>query len=260
MELRIAGFKIHVQFQNSEWRGLKKEYINQIEKMFRPFIFRAEPNPDAIIVIKDQNKIFTMRKNIDQKNQYFINTFIKISNTHFITFYQHSLIGVFQMILKYILIDLLYKNQGFGLHCSAVLIKNKAQIFRAKSGGGKSTILNLLKSVYKPIVDDFGIVKLINNNYYFYHSKFLEKQNFKRENQYYEIGNLFIIKKSSFNGITQASDDIINSKILEQAIFLTNSMIKIDIILKLTKKYPVKFLFFSKDRLKLRNVLRKFDN
>lgn len=103
----------------------------------------------------------------------------------------------FQYFVRNVLQDFLGKNKsGFFLHCSGVLMGNKAYLFLGPQSSGKSTISRMLSGVAQKLVDDSGIIIKENKNFYLYQTPFIEKRSFVKSYKGYLIDKIFFISKS----------------------------------------------------------------
>src|SRR3989344_2810424 len=71
---------------------------------------------------------------------------------------------LFNDLLKIVLINILNKNNGFILHASSLVKRNKGYIFVGKEGSGKSTIRKLHSDLLS-LGDDSALVRKESNKY-----------------------------------------------------------------------------------------------
>jgi hypothetical protein len=203
--LSIAGFHIALRLAATEELYPVTILKDLILHYCKPFIVHKKPTKihHTVTVTTAQTYSMILQK---MKKQRFINFYQRISNLHTITFYHISIIQ-FQVVLRYALLHLLAENHGFFLHASAVRQGNVAHIFLGPSGAGKSTATKLSKSIFTPIADDTVIIKKERNMYYCYQTPFYEKEwELKRSTTRYQIGNIYILQKSTQTSIVPIVD------------------------------------------------------
>lgn len=256
--LTIAGFNIKINFQKINWVWLRDKLQKEIEKHYQGFInndFKKSFDYQINFIQREFLKIL-----FKQGEGYFVN-FCRLLNKNTIeTYYQISLIQL-ELIINKILQELLSKNKGFVFHASANLINNRASLFLAPSGGGKSTIMTLLSKKFLPLAGDTVIIKKEKKQYYIYQTPFSEKDHWLKKNkERYPLGKIFFIKKAPYFKVKP----IINKKIALDLIlkqFWTNEMeLKKQITHVLSFVGGFKefyYLYFAKDQQKLINFISK---
>ena len=138
---------------------------------------------------------------------------------------------------------------GFLLHASAVALENKAYLFSAPSGTGKSTHTHLWLDYFREkaviINDDKPAIRLINGIFYACGTPWSGKTD-ENENIQIPLKAIAYIKQSKENYINKAESEKAIKYILEQTIRPTghSSMDKLLTLLdKLLKEIPVYELF-----------------
>ena len=203
--LSIADFNISLNFFQTERAYMRIKWIGEILTYYKDFIDMKNPKRIDYSI----NFIVNERADIifDNKTQRrFINFYESESETKLTTYYQ---IGIyqFQIIIINILHNLLSKNDGFLLHASANKFNRQAALFLGDHGSGKSTIMKMLNSKYPALADDSAIVRKESNNYYFFQTPLIEKENwFKRESVEYKIKNIFFLRKANFYKIEKVKN------------------------------------------------------
>ena len=101
--------------------------------------------------------------------------------------------------LKFLLRSVLCsENHGILIHASSIGMGKRGYAFTGKSGSGKTTITELMRS--KEILsDDMTIIKRIKGRYMLYHSPWQNMNNIPMHRNLmkpYELGALFFIKKA----------------------------------------------------------------
>lgn len=109
---------------------------------------------------------------------------------------------IFDFFFKTAIAALFLKNDGFFLHSSSFLHNGQGLIFAGKKGSGKSTILKLA-SGFKPLNDDFSIIRKDNNIFYIYSSPFHEKNPIPKTDIKAPVNKVFFLSKASKNGLEE---------------------------------------------------------
>ena len=218
-----------------------------------------ESRYDATIEITDQESCKITSKLIGKKQTFFISAFVKNDNLYFTTFYQHSSLTTFQLILQLVLNRLLADNHGFILHSSAIIHRKKVYIFAGQSGSGKSTVLKLLDNSYKPFTDDNLIVRKQNGVFYCFQAPLNIKENLIIKNQKaYDVGEIFFLNKSKKNKLEKISNYEAVKQFLKIIKFKKNSSKQIKTALKFISANDIFYnLYFSKNTDQLTKTLKK---
>lgn len=255
--LQIAGMVIKLKFKPSRIVYPQQRIKSELLKNYRNFMIDRSKRPDFVIEYLWNDHPETLTKKNDRR-VYMDIGIRKANENKLILFYQSSE-SQFELILRDVLIDLLIKNKGLALHASAVLINNKAQVFLAKSGGGKTTIANLLSNAQQKLAEDIIFIKKIREDYFFYQTPFHEGNDLiKKTNKRFKIGSFFFLRKSK-----RIKRELIKNKqriltiLLKQVLFRANDqLIKSTIVVnEIVQKYNFFNLFFTKDEEKINNFL-----
>ena len=130
--------------------------------------------------------------------------------------YAESL-AIYRKILSYIL---QHKN-GLFLHCAAIVYNDKAFLFLAKSGVGKTTHISLWKKCFKNSVKiingDKPIIRMIGNDFYVYGTPWRGKEKLGK-NVSCKIYGCAFIERAKDNSVVKASADYFIKKIFEQIV------------------------------------------
>lgn len=210
--VQIAGFYIQIIFHDTTEgiyarEKLKKEILTFTKKFQTSY---SGPYDYSISFVNMD--FFKAIFHGESGNTYF-SSFVKKKEGEIKTYYEISIFQ-FQLLLKLILYELLTKNGGCILHSSSILYKNKAILFLGHEGAGKSTIIRLLKDVYRPLSDDTSLIKKVDGAYWVYQWPIVEKQWWvKKKNEAYLLEKFFFIKQSKKTESKQLHD---TAKIFEQ--------------------------------------------
>lgn len=193
--LSVAGVGIKINFTESEDTYGREYFQKKILARFGGFIPKKYIRPEYAINITDALEIEAIHKK-GKKSLYFLTIQYEGKNT-IRTFY-HISMREFSMILRNLVQSVIIrKGSGFLLHASAVAIGGKAVIFTGNSGAGKTTIMTLLSSVYKPLADDSIIIKREKGRYYAYQTPLLAKDYWMRKDyEKYPVSDIYFLKKS----------------------------------------------------------------
>ncbi len=252
--LLIAGFTIEIEFLPIKNLYHKTTIANLIALKYKRFIIRGQnPKSDYRITFKEKNNILFIKKN---SNSY-IHYAKKLSRFHEETNYQIS-ISQFEILLRDILLFLLKKNEGIILHSSSLDHKIYGGIlFIGRTGAGKSTVVNYLKSNGVIIEDDLTILRKINNQYYLFHTPFHSKLPWKSKSKNaYPLAKVLFLNKSINNKILSINKDKVVNRLKNS--FYTNNeyyVYQMSFILKFISSYSNFFsLYFSKNKKELNKL------
>lgn len=257
--LSIAGFNIRVNLKPTEWKLTLQLKEQEINKYWSGFIVKNPKKIDYIINLVEETHIKTIDK-IKEKTRYIV---FYIKNTDR-TLTVNYLISVFhfQILLRQIVNDLLSQHNGLILHASSNLINNKASIFLAPSGGGKSTMMKILSKKYQPLGDDTVIIKKEYKQYFVYQSPMIEKESWiKKGNKRYQLDKIYLLNKSSDYLIKNITDNKIKlDKIFQQFWSDKNTYSKqVKNIIGLTQNIHFYDIFFGINSGKLITLINKHD-
>lgn len=195
LNLLISGFYIEINFHKCEWHYAFNKLTNEIINYYSDFIVHDKTKQVNAEINIIQKVIIVSKK---KRNTLFTELFEQ-KNNKIITYYQIGIIQ-FQLIINILLNRLLSQNRGLVLHGSACLVKNKAMVFLGLSGFGKSTLIKMLNRQYPALADDSVIIRKIGEKFYFFQTPVIEKEDWiKKSKIKYQLGKIFIIKKSSKN-------------------------------------------------------------
>ncbi|OIK06811.1 hypothetical protein [Bacillus sp. MUM 13] len=91
----------------------------------------------------------------------------------------------------------LVKENCFMVHCAAIIVDGKANLFMGPSGAGKSTIAEkALSSGYKLLTDDTAIVQVVGDTLYAYSSPYKSKSGLIGDTSCYIVNNFYILSQS----------------------------------------------------------------
>lgn len=205
--LSVAGFNIGIKFKKTDQPNLKKLFRQQIQNFYKNFIvFQKSQIIDYWIEVI-QRKNFEVYVQIEHgkdelKKRNYVIFYEEVEYKKIVTFYHLSMLQ-FQLVLREVCQKLLVENQGLIFHASASLVEGSAWIFLGPSGAGKSTAMTILSSKYKALADDTIIIRKEGiNSFYFYQTPFQEKNAwFDKSPKRYNLGKIFILKKSKYNKI-----------------------------------------------------------
>ncbi|OGG16742.1 hypothetical protein A3D78_01440 [Candidatus Gottesmanbacteria bacterium RIFCSPHIGHO2_02_FULL_39_14] len=196
--LRIAGFNFRIYFCyhqhepeatlmvrkfqlqiTNAYEGFRIEKISKIDQKIEVH-FRLPVIYPTTISIKGSSLIF-----FEEKEN------LIITSAH-LSLYQ------FSFLLLTLLQRLLSNNQGFILHTSASVINGRVCLFLAPSGGGKTTVIRLLRRKFTPLANDSVAVRWENKKYFIYQTPLLEdfKPKIKNTVRTYPLGKLFLLEKA----------------------------------------------------------------
>lgn len=222
----IAKVKIKIIFKYEKYKYEKYEFfIKAIQLRYKNFITSRKNNIDYTIEVI-VNDITPKVYYDNSSNVYYIQYFQESAETKITTYYDISVSQFSQIILK-ILDRILSKSNGFILHASCLHYKDKAYIFLAPSGGGKSTLSTFSKNKIKILADDHIAIRKINNTYRVFilpdvHTIALIKR-YRRLNQIdFPIGAIFLIHKSDKWSLSEESANI-QDKLMAQLLTQKNS-------------------------------------
>ena len=128
---------------------------------------------------------------------------------------------------------------GFMLHSSAVCYNNKAYLFTADSGTGKSTHTSLWKSYLKDkafiLNDDKPAIRLIDGKFYAAGTPWSGKTD-QNENLLVEVGSVAILKRGKENKISPLNPSMAVLPLISQTAFPTKYE-RIDALSELLEKF-----------------------
>jgi len=196
--LRIAGFVVKIVCEPTEQVFFKHKLIEAIQQIWGRggFLKKASKAWDFEIRFVSQAKRMRIIQKDKGKNHYYLTFQRDFASRRVIAFYHTSLLS-FQMLLREIAAFLLLKD-GFLLHASSCQDgKGNLKIFLAPSGGGKTTIANLIsktKTCMK-FSDDILLIRKVKGEWFFFGPPFVEKGMLPTKRKEKDV-EIFFIKKS----------------------------------------------------------------
>ncbi len=208
--LSIAGYIVKIEsfcsYQN---------IIHSIRKFYNNCIITKKPDKiDYQIIINNENKILLLRR---KNNRLFYIDFFKLhKNKITVNFASNPL--YFEIIFRYMLLELLSKDNGFLLHAAGNIIHDKVVLFSGSSGVGKSTIMTILSDNYELFVDDIVCVRRIHNKYYAFRTPFIRKNTLQILGaKPYLINGLYFLEREKSSRIFALKDSsLIAQKLLSE--------------------------------------------
>ncbi|MCM8788059.1 MAG: hypothetical protein NC935_08440 [Candidatus Omnitrophica bacterium] len=252
--LNIGGFNIQINFNKTELGFAYKKLKEDILNCYQGFITDKTKLVNYTIKIIEK-KLFEV---LLKEKKRFINIYEKKGGKLIISFYQISLIQ-FQLILRDIIGELLAQQGGFILHASSIADRNKALIFTGKNSSGKSTMIKLLHPQYKALADDTVIIRKQANQYFFYQTPFIEKEDWiEKASGKYLLKKVFFLRKAKFFKLEKIVDkDYILNRLLKQ--FWTIDQYgkkQLHYLTQFVAKFNnFYFFYFNKDKEKLIKLL-----
>lgn len=255
--LSIADLTIEIYFSKTPWTQLQKKLKRDIHYQCKWLIRNDTP---SIIDFKINYIHKTQAQILSFKNtsSFYIFLYESINGNKIATVYQDG-IFLFLLLLRIVIQKLLSQRQGFIIHSSSVATEKIAYLFLGAEGAGKSTVVLLLSSKYKPLTDDVSIIKKVKNEFYLYQSPFTEKINYKKTNQKYKIGKIFFLNKSEKNHLIRIFDKNRIMKLLSRQITFNPKNYKQEIttVRDFIEARPFYFLYFNKNKEELASLLEK---
>lgn len=255
----IADFIIKLNFYPAEITYPKKKLVTEIKSYYKQFLTKTANRKEDFTI----NFSHTHGSILSKKGDSLISTICRyISNKEITTHYEISFF-YFQRLVFTIIISLLTKKKILFLHASAAIASGKCDVFLGKPGAGKSTIIKLLKSRYKPFADDSIFLYKKNNVYYCHQTPFYEKNFINKRNISYPLGNIYILNKSSLYKISKIEKkEHLLDLIIQQAISMSlNNKAYLRLILSFIHKDDCFFnLFFGKSSKKVLFLLKPNKN
>ena len=193
--LSQAGFTVKVVFKPTEFGYAREVLISSFKKAWASFLVNKSRNVDFTVVVSSEAGKKEILVRDGGKNYYYLTYARNFKGRKVDTFYTVNLRGL-DMLFKEIFAYLLRKD-GFLLHASSVVDKKgNLSVFMARSGGGKTTTLNLFRGAgYAKFGDDIVLVRKIARHWKFFSPPFIEKNELSVKKQA-SRANLYIVKKA----------------------------------------------------------------
>lgn len=219
--LGTAGFVIEIVLEPTEQVFFKRKLIEDLKQIWGKggFFQRRAKNIDFEVKFTSGENHMELFQKEKGKHHYYLTSKRDFSSHKIKTFYHIGLL-VFQIILKEILTFLVAKD-GFLLHASGCWDKKgDLKIFMASSGGGKTTIANLLTGKkWSKFSDDALIVRRIDKKWVFFSPPFVEKERLP-VNKKFSKAEIFFIKKAKKPARLELSDENETLRLVLQQIWL----------------------------------------
>ncbi len=196
--LKSAGFVIRLVCEPTEQVFFKHKLIEGIQEIWGRggFLEKTSKTWDfEIRFVSQANRMRIIQKEGGKKHYYL--TFQRdFTSRKVIAFYYTSL-PIFQMLLREIMAFLLLRD-GFLLHASSCQDKKgNLKAFLAPSGGGKTTIADLISKTktFVKFSDDILLIRKVKGEWFFFSPPFVEKEMLPTKRKAKNI-EIFFIKKS----------------------------------------------------------------
>lgn len=252
--ISVAGLYIQINFYPTEREFIRKKLRSEIKSFYKYFIVTNQNiKPQYFIDLYDDIKLEYHIDGSTTSSKLFIECCQIIDHYRIKTSYWISILQL-QFVIFNLLDSFLCKNNGFILHTSANIVNNQAFLFLAPSGGGKSTIMNLLKCSYTPLVDDFAIIKKEHDQYFVYPPLLIEKYEWiNKSNKGYPIRQVIFLEKSKSIHLKPIHDFNKIFQLLSKQIWASRSTYKLMMrnILEFINECRFYTLKFTKDENKL---------
>jgi hypothetical protein len=252
--ISVAGYTIKMCFQKKKsFYFIKQEII----QLLKHFILSTSPKKIDFTIefIEKQNFIFIERKHESLTAIYL---YEEARGNRIITYNYISATQLFIIIRR--VIEKLIKNKGIFLHASSCFINNEVFLFLAKSGGGKTTVSNLIAKQDQKLTDDVAIITQEGGKFFVYQTYFVEESPFFRSIKKFPLGKIFFIKKSNiYKIIKMKRDNRTLDKMTEQIYTELEEYKKekIAFILNIFSQFDNFYtLKFGKDRKKLEELFK----
>jgi hypothetical protein len=254
--LSFAGFTVKVTFQPTELTVLKESLANTLRHFWlnKGYISKKRKADFEVIFVSDEKTEILVR---GKKHYYLISERDFKNKKIYCSYYIGP--GEFEIVLREITRFLVKKN-GFLLHASSVLNKNKLLVFLARSGGGKTTAANMISSFKgsRKFSDDSLVVKKEKGKWVFYSTPFVEKNKIFKKS-FCKSAKMFILKKNNKAAIKK-SEGQKNLKFILAQIWLREKQVDKD-LLRLAMEFAHDNDFYilqtSLQREKMRKVVNE---
>lgn len=251
----VVGIKIKIILTINPGNGAdplsaKKSFEKLLKSYLGSFESKKKFNrPDFIIHISSSTDIpATDFLKIEGTSVYTM-VLKDVSERKIHTFYQ---IGIYQFhyIFHKAIENILSQHHGFGIHSSAILRNGSVDLFLGKSGAGKSTISSMLSQEFTKLTDDLSFVRKKNSHYYYYDAPEIDKDWKDRKTSFYNIKNVYFLRKSSFFKVKKLNNDEALALLLK-SIQIVNRESITDLISFIEKINSFSYFYFTKDKYQL---------
>ncbi len=217
--IQSAGFYFKLVF--TPWKPKNnKGFTNLnllIQEYFNPNLINIAPNNFHTVVFEQKTPFFITRPQKNKSESHYLLFASKKESTTYT--YQHISLSQFFYLFIDIIHDLLVKNHGFIIHASSVIYENKAYIFTAKPGGGKTTTAQKIVKNTRQFSDDALIIRKIKNKYWCFQPPFDSKMNYHKDPLGYKVAGIFFVKKNKPFKISPVEPTERNFKSLVQQVW-----------------------------------------
>jgi hypothetical protein len=196
--LEVAGFAIKMVLEPSEQIFFKYKLVEAIQQVWGKGSFLGKTSKTwdfEIRFVSRANQMSIIQRERGKKHYYL--TFQRDFTSRKVIAFYHTSLPTFQILLREIMAFLLLRD-GFLLHASSCQDeKGNLKVFLAPSGGGKTTIANLLSKTkaFVKFSDDILLIRKVKGEWFFFSPPFVEKEMLPTKRKAKNI-EIFFIKKS----------------------------------------------------------------
>lgn len=206
--IQVAGFVIRLVFEPTESVFFKRKFLKGVQEIWGKGGFLRATTKKAdfeIRFVRDASQIEILQKERGTKHYYL--TFQRDFGSRKVSTFYYIGTPALQMLLREILAFLVSKD-GFLLHASSCLDESgNLFVFLAPSGGGKTTVADLLSKLsgFVKFSDDMLIVRKVRNKWVFFSPPFVEKDDLPTKRKT-EAAKIFFVRKSNSASEEKISD------------------------------------------------------
>lgn len=218
--INIAGFLLKLKLHESKGINVRNMFIHQVKNTFKPFIMApSSVKADIVLNVVEREKIMD-KASVAKKGQMSAVLFRRKRGGNEI--YYDLSTQQFQEVVRRLIFKGIYFKKGLILHCSSVIHQGRANLFIAPSGGGKTTILNLLRPHCQAFADDAVLVKKEADGYYCYQIPFADQHTIVEGGiKKIKLGTIYFIHKASVNqlikvGKVEAANRLLSRSVREK--------------------------------------------
>jgi hypothetical protein len=264
LHISVGGFVIKVVFNRATtplYHHFRESLIKTIRIYYKSFILTEHPKEfDFTIQLTDMHfpKLVQI-ENPSYKNRVFIDAGI-LQNSLLVSNYQISQFQFVQFI-HFAVNSLLKKSGGAVFHASSCMVDGRVHVFFAPSGGGKSTIMQILRKCHgvKPFSDEFVILKREGSTIRAYQMPLIEKNFVPKSYQGVRVAACYFLEKSKETHLEKIADKKhILEHLMKQSYFYgLGAPPHLSFLKHITISLPFSDLMFMKDSSQ-RNKLVRF--
>ncbi len=182
MKIKLGGLVFFLEIKNKVWKSF-------LRGKYKLFLTSDKSKIDFCISICSQKrKKYSLSFSLDGKE---VKIYTPFSLRRFRTF---------DFFLKTAIATFFLNKKGFFLHASALVKDGQGLIFAGKKRSGKSTLIKLVSN-FKPLNDDFAIIRKIKNKFFVFSSPFYETNPIAKTNSNVPIRNLYFLAQSKNNSL-----------------------------------------------------------